>query len=211
MKELDVKTKLFNKVSFNPSKPVLAQFISLSPITLVTTVCSKGKPDVAAKTQSLPVGREGNLFLFVCTPEHHTYRNVKATKEFVVNYPSQEIIGKIGATASIFGDENMDKISRIGLTAIPSMKVKPPRIAECVIHLECKLVEIRDHAQYGIIIGHVVAASGNEETVLTQGSATELINKNLSKNPLLAYITPSQHFNTITECKKFPLPEKYKS
>lgn len=202
---------MFNKISFNPSKSVLAQFISLSPITLVTTVSSKGIPDVAAKTQSIPVGREGNLFLFVCTPEHHTYHNIKATKEFVVNYPSQEIIEKIGLTASILDDENIDKISHIGLTAIPSMKVKPPRIAECLIHLECKLIEIRDHAQYGIIIGNVVTASGNKEIVLMQGSATELINENLSKNPLLVYITPGQHFNTITECKKFPLPEKYKS
>jgi len=211
MKELDVKMKLFNKVSFNSSKSVLAQFVSLSPITLVTTVCPKGTPDVAAKTQSLPVGREGNLFLFVCTPEHRTYHNVRATKEFVVNYPPQEIIEKIGLTASIFEDENIDKISRIGLTAIPSMKVKPPRIAECSVHLECKLVEIRDHAEYGIIIGNVVAASGNEKAVLMQGSATELVNRNLSRNPLLAYITPGQHFSTITECKKFPLPKKYKS
>jgi len=202
---------LFNKVSFNSSKSVLAQFISLSPITLITTVDSKGKPNVATKTQSLPVGREGNLFLFVCTPEHHTYHNVKATKEFVVNYPSQEIVGKIGLTASIFEDEDVDKISRIGLTAIPSMKVRPPRIAECSIHLECKLIEIRDHAEYGIIIGNVVAASGNEETVLMQGSATELVNKNLSGDPLLVYVTPGQHFSTITECKKLPLPKKYKS
>jgi flavin reductase (DIM6/NTAB) family NADH-FMN oxidoreductase RutF len=202
---------VFNKVPFNSSKSVLAQFINLSPITLVTTVSSKGKPDVAAKTQSLPIGREGNLFLFVCTPEHHTYHNVKTTKEFVVNYPSQELIEKIGLTASIFEDERIDKISHIGLTAIPSMKVKPPRIAECLIHLECKLIEIRDHAEYGIIVGDIVAASGNEEAVLMQGSATELINKNLSRNPLLAYITPGQHFSTIIECKKFPLPEKYKS
>jgi flavin reductase (DIM6/NTAB) family NADH-FMN oxidoreductase RutF len=91
------------------------------------------------------------------------------------------------------------------------MKVKPPRIAECSVHLECKLVEIRDHAEYGIIIGNVVAASGNEETVLMQGSATELVNRNLSRNPLLAYITPGHLFSTITEGKKFPLPKKYKS
>jgi len=211
MKELDVKTKLFNKVSFNSSKSFLAQFISLSPITLVTTVCSRGKPDVAAKTQSLPVGREGNIFLFVCTPEHHTYHNIKATKEFVVNYPPQEIIEKIGLTASDLEDENIDKISRIGLTAIPSMKVKPPRIAECSINLECRLIEIKDYGEYGVVIGNIVAASGNEETVLMQGSATELVNKNLSRKPLLVYITPGQHFSTITECKKFPLPKKYKS
>jgi len=200
-----------NKVSFDSSKSVLAQFINLSPVTLVTTVSSNGKPDVAPKTQNLPVGREGNLFLFVCTPEHHTYHNVKATKEFVVNYPSQEIIEKIGLAASDFGDENIDKISRIGLTAIPSMKVKPPRIAECLIHLECKLIGIKDYGEYGVIIGNIVAASGNRETVLMQGSATELMNKNLSRNPLLVYITPGQHFSTIVECKKFPLPEKYKS
>jgi len=203
--------RTLNKVSFDPSKSVLAQFVHLSPVTLITTICSKGIPDVAAKTQSIPVGREGNFFLFVCTPEHRTYHNVKATKEFVVNYPPQEIIEKIGLTASIFEDENIDKISRIGLTAIPSLRVKPPRIAECSIHLECKLVEIRDHAQYGIIIGNVVAASGNEETVLMQGSATELVNRNLSRNPLLAYITPGHLFSTITEGKKFPLPKKYKS
>ena len=89
--------------------------------------------------------------------------------------------------------------------------LKLPRIAECLIHLECKLIEIKDHAEYGIIIGNVVAASGNEETVLMQSSATEMINENLSRNPLLVYITPGQHFSKITECKKFPLPKKYRS
>jgi len=199
------------KIPFNPSKPVATQYVNLSPVILVTTVNSRGIPNVAPKTQATPIGRKGEFFMFACTPEHNTYHNIKATKEFVVNFPTQEIIAEVGMAASVFDDKDKDKISLLGLTSIPSLKVRPPRISECSIHLECELMEIRDYSEYGLIVGKVVAASGNEEIVLQQGTTTDLVSQNLSKNPLLVYITPGQHLATIANCKKFPLPEKYKS
>jgi len=75
---------------------------------------------------------------FHCYPFHDTYENIVDNGEFVVNLPSEEIAEKVTVTAVDF-PHNVNEIDKAGLTAIPSEKVKPPRIAECKLHMECKM------------------------------------------------------------------------
>ena len=46
-----------------------------------------------------------------------------------------------------------------GLTEIPSEKVKPPRVAECSMHLECKVVWIKNVGNHFLVLGDIVSAS----------------------------------------------------
>lgn len=183
-----------------------AQYLNLQPLILVTTLGHSGLPNVAPKTQSMHVGRHGEYFAFVCTPLHHTYQNAKAYGEFVVNYPSPELIDKVSATSEFA--ENEDEVKLAGLTSVPSLVVKPPRIKECVLHLECRLVEVKDMDVASIIMGKIVSRSANREMFFKQGKAREIM-KLLSKHPLLAYIHPG-FYATIGIAKKFPFPKNYK-
>ena len=196
------------KVAFDPLRSVSSQYAHVSPVILVTTVNADGSLNVAPKTQNTPVGKEGRIFMFVCTPIHHTYQNIKRTGEFVVNYPTPELIEKVAAAASVFEDR-ADEIVGSGLTATSSVKVRPPRIKECQIHLECELVEIREYGPYGLVVGKVVAASGNEEVVLAADTNTVEFSRRLAQNPLLAYVYPN-HFTAVNECRRFVFPQKYK-
>jgi flavin reductase (DIM6/NTAB) family NADH-FMN oxidoreductase RutF len=58
-----------------------------------------------------------------------------------------------------------------GLSAIPSVKVKPPRVAASPIHLECKhlqtikLPDGRDGLQNRVVIGQVVGVHVADEVI----------------------------------------------
>jgi flavin reductase (DIM6/NTAB) family NADH-FMN oxidoreductase RutF len=183
-----------------------SRYFTVKPLILVTTLGLKGLPNVAPKTQNMDVGRCEQYFAFVCTPQHHTYQNLKANKEFVVNYPGPELIERVSAAAQLA--EDSDEIALAGLTSIPSVVVKPPRIKECYLHLECKLVEIKDLEDSSLILGKIVARSADKEVSFERGKSKENI-RLLSKRPLLAYIYPD-HYTKINVAEEFIFPKNYK-
>jgi flavin reductase (DIM6/NTAB) family NADH-FMN oxidoreductase RutF len=154
----------------------------------------------------MDVGRREQYFAFVCTPQHHTYQNVKANKEFVVNYPGPELIENVSAAAQLA--EDCDEIALAGLTSIPSLVVKPPRIKECHLHLECRLLETMDLEDASLVLGRVVARSADKEVSFEHGKAKENI-RLLSERPLLAYVYPD-HYAKISVAEEFVFPKKYK-
>ncbi|MBM3776299.1 MAG: flavin reductase family protein [Acidobacteria bacterium] len=70
-----------------------------------------------------------------------TLRNIEATREFVVNVVSEEFAQQMNVCSAEFAPE-VDEFEMSGLTAVPSDLVRPPRVAESKVHLECRLVEI---------------------------------------------------------------------
>jgi flavin reductase (DIM6/NTAB) family NADH-FMN oxidoreductase RutF len=70
-----------------------------------------------------------------------TLRNIEATREFVVNVVSEEFAAQMNACSGEYPPE-VDEFDISGLTAIPSDLVRPPRVAESRVHMECRLVQI---------------------------------------------------------------------
>jgi flavin reductase (DIM6/NTAB) family NADH-FMN oxidoreductase RutF len=81
-----------------------------------------------------------------------TLANIESTKEFVVNIVTEDYAGKMVKTATEFAPD-IDEFEISGLTPIESVIVKPPRVKESPVNLECKLHEI-------IYIGDGSAGSG---------------------------------------------------
>lgn len=132
----------------------------IRPIVVITTISKEGILNAAIKTNFMTVSSM-TRFAFYCSPEHHTYRNVLETKEFVANIPTEDIVGKILKAALITVNPcplGVNEIEKAGLTPIPSEKVRPPRIKECVAHYECVL----DWYREALIVGKTVAVSVDE-------------------------------------------------
>jgi flavin reductase (DIM6/NTAB) family NADH-FMN oxidoreductase RutF len=70
-----------------------------------------------------------------------TLKNIEETGEFVVNIVSESIVEQMNQTAPEYGFE-VDEFDVAKLTPIASVVVKPPRVAESKIQMECKKVEI---------------------------------------------------------------------
>jgi flavin reductase (DIM6/NTAB) family NADH-FMN oxidoreductase RutF len=72
-----------------------------------------------------------------------TLRNIEGIKEFVVNVVSEEFAEKMNICSAEFPPE-VDEFAMSGLTPVPSDLVKPPRVKESHINMECRLIEIVD-------------------------------------------------------------------
>lgn len=92
-------------------------------------------------------------------PQKDTLRNIEATCEFVVNIVSEDLAAKMNATSAEVAPE-IDEFHLAGLTPLASDLVKPPRVAESRIHLECRLrqiVRVSDQPGGGnLILGDVL-------------------------------------------------------
>ena len=88
-----------------------------------------------------------------------TLRNVIATREFVVNIVSEEFVRGMNASAAQVPPE-VDEFELSGLTPIASELIKPPRVAESHIHMECRLrqvVQVSDQPGGGsLVLGEVL-------------------------------------------------------
>ncbi|MDQ6676934.1 MAG: flavin reductase family protein [Acidobacteriota bacterium] len=70
-----------------------------------------------------------------------TLTNIAATGEFVVNIVSESFLPQMNQCSAEFPPD-VDEFTVSGLSPIPSERVKPSRVAESQIHLECTLVQI---------------------------------------------------------------------
>ncbi len=88
------------------------------------------------------------------------------TEEFVLNVPSTSMLEKVNLTGVKFPAE-IDEFEKAKFTQIPASQVKPPLIAECRSHFECRLLNIYEISKTRvIIIAEVVATLIDRELFL---------------------------------------------
>ena len=120
---------------------LLVSVVTPRPIAFVTTVSPNGKINAAPFSFFNLMGGDPPICAFCPgdrengTPKD-TALNVRATHEFVVNLVDEGIAAAMNkCAASLPYGEN--ELVHAGLTTAPSSLVKPPRIAEAPVSLEC--------------------------------------------------------------------------
>ncbi len=95
-----------------------------------------------------------------------TRRNIRDTREFVVNLVSEEMAEAMNITAIEF-EAGTSELVEAELETIPSVHVKPPRIAGAPAAMECELMQIVDLGpEAGLILGRVLALHIQDEFVI---------------------------------------------
>lgn len=74
-------------------------------------------------------------------PTKDTLRNIIATREFVVNIVSEGFAGQMNACSAELPPE-VDEFLVSGLTPLASDLVRPPRVAESHVQMECRLQQV---------------------------------------------------------------------
>ncbi|MBK9293501.1 MAG: flavin reductase family protein [Oligoflexia bacterium] len=134
------------------------------PIAWVSTIDEKGNTNLApfsffmgvcAKPLTLafaPMQKPANI-------AKDTLNNIRTVKEFVVNVVPEYLADKMNLTSFDF-PSNVSEFKEAGLTPASSSVVKPPRVKESPINMECKLhtlIEIGAHPGGGyLVVGTVV-------------------------------------------------------
>lgn len=130
----------------------------------VSSVSTNGVPNLAP--YSFFTGVTSSPPSLVFSPIHRagtfkdTLRNVAETGEFVVNVATEEVAEAMNATSAELPPE-VDEFAVAGLTAVPSVRVRAPRVAESPIQMECrldKLVEVgRGPGASTLVVGEILA------------------------------------------------------
>jgi flavin reductase (DIM6/NTAB) family NADH-FMN oxidoreductase RutF len=95
-----------------------------------------------------------------------TGNNIRATGQFVVNLVNQASAEAMNVTAIDFPSE-VDEFAEAGLTFLPSVKIKPPRIAQSPVAFECERLVIVDvGVDRSVVLGRVVAMHINDDCIL---------------------------------------------
>jgi len=148
------------KVTVPPSRHEWSPTPLPEQVVLITTVDSGGVPHVAAKSRVAVISYgPPTVVVFGCRAEYRTAANVLATSEFVINVPGEDLV----ATSWVIGLDpagtGIERFDRNGLTRIAGLAVKPPRIAECRAHVECRVREARAFGPDLAVFGEVTAVS----------------------------------------------------
>lgn len=144
------------------------------PIGWISSISEDGVPNLAPFSFFNAVGEDPPHIMFstVRTGDKNkdTLNNVLATKQFVVNMATEQLVEAMNAT-SIELPPDGNEFEYAGLTPLPSVKVKPFRVKESPITFECELVHhysLEDHKNGGatIMVGRIVMFHVDESVLL---------------------------------------------
>ncbi|MEP2770806.1 MAG: flavin reductase family protein [Fulvivirga sp.] len=95
----------------------------------------------------------------------HTFENVKETDEVVINVVNYAIVEQMSLSSTEY-PKGVNEFEKAGLTEVPSVKVKPPRVKESPVAFECKVLEVKETGTEGgagnLVICEVLLAHFNE-------------------------------------------------
>ncbi len=125
---------------------LLVGVVTPRPIAWVTTLDPEGRVNLAPFSFFNAFGANPPVVVFSPTlrrdgSKKDTLRNLEATGEFVLNAAVESLAEKMNLCSKElpYGQSEAELAE---LTLLPSVKVKPPRVAETLVTMECKLLQI---------------------------------------------------------------------
>ena len=113
------------------------------PIGWISTLSEDGINNLAPFSYFNMVSSDPPCVMFSTRRDNNTNKdtlnNVLATNQFVVNMVTKDIVEQMNQTAATVPSD-IDEFKLTNLTTIPSSVVKPMRVRESLVHLECEKI-----------------------------------------------------------------------
>jgi len=127
------------------------------PIGWISTVSAQGVRNLAPYSYFNVMGTDPSYVAFGSVAQKDTLTNILEVPEFVCNIATVDLLGEVEFTATAF-PRGEDECEWARLTAVPSRKVRPSRVAQAKAHLECEVAHIHRDGKTNIVLGRVVHA-----------------------------------------------------
>ncbi len=152
---------------------LLTNFVGPRPIALVSTVDDQGRNNAAPMSFFNVFSHEPPILILGIQPREggapkDTVANLRRSGEFVVHMVDMAIARAMLVTGRDV-PPGVDEIALAGLTAVPSIRVAAPRIAESACAMECRVEQIIDYPRRAIILGRVVQMFVRDECLDAAG------------------------------------------
>ncbi len=150
---------------------ILLNSVAPRPIAWVSTISASGQPNLAPFSFFNVACVDPPLLMFAPgfrqskTKANHadtkdTLRNIRDTKEFVVNIVTYELAEAMNLTSGEY-DASVNEFELAKLAMEPSNIVRPPRVAESPVSFECRHYQILEFSPRpssgNLVIGEIVS------------------------------------------------------
>ncbi len=146
------------------------------PIAFVSSLSAEGLPNAAPFSFFNAFGASPPVVVLGINtrPGGHkdSYNNILATRDFVINVVDYPLVERMNACSGDYGPE-VDEAALTGLTLVPSVAVKAPRIAGSPIHLECVFTQTVEAAPGRMLVLGEVVHIHAEDAVLRNGTTID--------------------------------------
>lgn len=166
----EIKTNVFHNYMLSAIAP--------RPIAFASTVDKDGHPNLAPFSFFNAFGSNPPVVVF--SPARrvrdntikHTLENIYETKEVVINVVNFAMVRQASLASSEY-PKGVNEFIKAGFTPVPSHIVKPFRVKESPVQMECKVLEVKETGKMGgaanliiceILLMHI------DEAVLTPDS-----------------------------------------
>jgi flavin reductase (DIM6/NTAB) family NADH-FMN oxidoreductase RutF len=132
------------------------------PIALVSTLSKDGRPNLAPFSFFTVASADPPVVALSIGPRFgnsvkDTLRNIKESREFVINVVTHEIALPMNMSSLDWGAD-VDEFVASGLTPrFDNVVVKAPRVVQSPAHLECRLMECKEIGTWTLVLGEVLA------------------------------------------------------
>ncbi len=148
------------------------------PIAFASTLDKQGRPNLSPFSFFNVFGSNPPTLIF--SPARrgrdntvkHTYNNVKAVNEVVINIVNYDIVQQMSLSSTEY-DEGVNEFEKSGLTPLKSDLIKPFRVKESPVQFECKVKEVVELGKEGgagnLVICEVLKMHINEAVLDKNG------------------------------------------
>jgi flavin reductase (DIM6/NTAB) family NADH-FMN oxidoreductase RutF len=187
-------------LKFNPFKSCIVP----RPIAWISSVNRAGVVNLAPFSQCNILGWDPPYVMFSAFTRFDGRRkdsvaNVEETGEFVFNMATYALREAVVLT-SMVEEAGVDEMAQAGLTPLASTVVKPPRVAECPIAMECKhystsvLPSATEGLYNSVVMGRVVGIHIDDDIIIDGGKLDMVKARPLARMGYLDYTSVTEVF-----------------
>lgn len=148
------------------------------PIALASTIDAEGRPNLSPFSFFNAFGANPGVLIF--SPARrgrdnttkHSYHNVKAVPEVVINVVTHAMVQQVSVASGEFA-EGVNEFEKSGFTPLPSVKVRPFRVKESPVQFECKVMQVIETGTGGgaanLVVCEIVLVHVDEAVLDAQG------------------------------------------
>ena len=173
-------------LTIDPKEVTVPQFhqyllgaVTPRPIAFASTVDGEGRVNLSPFSFFNCFGANPPLLIF--SPARrgrdnttkHTYENVLVVPEVVINVVNYAMVQQASLASGEY-PRGVNEFSKAGFTEVPSRVVRPPRVGEAPVAMECKVLQVVQTGNMGaagnLVICQVLLMHVREEVVDAEGN-----------------------------------------
>lgn len=131
------------------------------PIAWISTISEDGIVNLAPHSFFTVASEDPPVVQFTSVGHKDSLSNVTATAEFVVCLANLPLVEQVNATGTDYPPE-IDEFEAVGLASEPSETVRPPRVADSPVAIECRTETTISFGASTVVFGRVTCIAVDE-------------------------------------------------